>query len=190
MRTTQWPVTAPLFGSQPRRLSCVCSGLEPHSRTSRCARPQPTPSPRYCSPTQLLRTATAVLLTAAPDHCGPPGPVVSPVAVLQQPWLRNSTTAPSCELQLHYCCPAVRVCQALLSFWATRETITVPLPDVYSHQHRFSRVGGEVCLQRRCEAVAGRSPGKGPGRRGAPTATGSGDRRRAGQGRRPDRCGP
>jgi hypothetical protein len=41
-----------------------------------------------------------VLLTAAPDHCGPPGPVVSPVTVLQ-PWLRNSTTAPSCTLQLH-----------------------------------------------------------------------------------------
>ncbi|MEU3518285.1 hypothetical protein ABZ770_23870 [Streptomyces sp. NPDC006654] len=40
---------------------------------------------------------------AAPDHCGPPGPVVSPVAVLQPLWLRNSTTAPSCELQLlHY----------------------------------------------------------------------------------------
>lgn len=41
-----------------------------------------------------------VLRMAAPDHCGPPGPVVSPVAVLQQPWLRNSTTAPSCALQL------------------------------------------------------------------------------------------
>jgi hypothetical protein len=48
---------------------------------------------------------TAVLLTAAPDHCGPPGPVVSPVAVLQQPWLRNSTTAPSCELQLRVLLP-------------------------------------------------------------------------------------
>ena len=47
MRTTRWPEQAPLFGSQPRRPSCVCSGLEPHCRTSRCARPQPTPSPRY-----------------------------------------------------------------------------------------------------------------------------------------------
>ena len=55
----------------------------------------------------VLRTAlagtatasTAVLLLAAPDHRGPPGPVVSPVAVLRQPWLRNSTTAPSCALQ-------------------------------------------------------------------------------------------
>ena len=61
----------------------------------------------------VLRTAlagtapalTALLLTAAPDHCGPPGPVVSPVAVLQQPWLRNSTTAPSCELQLRVLLP-------------------------------------------------------------------------------------
>src|SRR6476646_4828643 len=52
--------------------------------------------------TALTGTAsafTAVLLTAAPDHCGPPGPAVSPVAVLQQPWLRNSTAAPSCVLQ-------------------------------------------------------------------------------------------
>jgi hypothetical protein len=117
MRTALWPAVAPLFGSQPRRLSCVCSGLEPHCRTSRCARPQPTPSPRCCSLTSLLGTAnctyrTAVLLTATPDHCGPPGPVVSPVAVLQQPWLRNSTTAPSCELQLLVLLPAVRLCQA------------------------------------------------------------------------------
>ncbi|GGX46761.1 hypothetical protein GCM10010353_71570 [Streptomyces chryseus] len=44
--------------------------------------------------TALAGTATAVLLTAAPDHRGPPGPVVSSVAALQQPWLRNSTTAP------------------------------------------------------------------------------------------------
>lgn len=35
-----------------------CFGLEPHRRTSRCARPQPTPSPRYCSPTPLPGTAT------------------------------------------------------------------------------------------------------------------------------------
>jgi hypothetical protein len=50
-------------------------------------------------------TSTAVLLTAAPDHCEPPGPVVSPVAVLQQPWLRNSTTAPPCTFQLHVLLP-------------------------------------------------------------------------------------
>ena len=53
----------------------------------------------------LTGTATAVLLTAPPDHCGPPGPVASPVAVLQQPWLRNSTTAPSCKLQLRVLLP-------------------------------------------------------------------------------------
>jgi hypothetical protein len=33
--------------------------------------------------TALADTATAVLLMAAPHHCGPPGPVVSPVTVLQ-----------------------------------------------------------------------------------------------------------
>ncbi|MGW7120176.1 hypothetical protein, partial [Streptomyces sp. NPDC054901] len=37
---------------------------------------------------------TAVLLVVAPDDCGPPGPVISPVAYLHQPWLRHSTTAP------------------------------------------------------------------------------------------------
>jgi hypothetical protein len=62
----------------------------------------------------VLRTALAVLLTVAPDHCGPPGPVVSPVAVLQLPWLRNSTTAPSCNFICGYCCLAVHLCRALL----------------------------------------------------------------------------
>ncbi|MGW3105035.1 hypothetical protein [Streptomyces sp. NPDC001100] len=58
----------------------------------------------------------AVLLTAAPDHYGPPGTVASRVAVLQPLWLRDSTTAPSCELHLRILlCPAVRVCRARLS---------------------------------------------------------------------------
>jgi len=70
MRTAQWPVTAPLFGSQPRRPSCVCSGLEPHCRTSRCARPQPTPSPRCCSPTSLLGTANCTCGYCTCVNCG------------------------------------------------------------------------------------------------------------------------
>jgi hypothetical protein len=98
------------------------------------------------------------LLTAAPDHCGPPGPVVSPVAVLQQPWLRNSTTAPPCELQLHYCCPPVRVCRALLSLWTTGETIARPPPHVYSRQHRFSRTGAEVWRRAAMEGAPGGAP--------------------------------
>ncbi len=53
----------------------------------------------YCSPLHCW-----VLLMAAPDLRAP-GPVVSPVAVLHQPWLRNSTTAPSCELQLRVLLP-------------------------------------------------------------------------------------
>jgi hypothetical protein len=36
-----------------RRPSCVCTGSGPRWRTSRCARPQPTPSPRCCSLTSL-----------------------------------------------------------------------------------------------------------------------------------------
>src|SRR3954464_5322623 len=140
MRPAPWPVTAPLFGSQPRRPSCICSGLEPHCRTSRCARPQPDAFTEVLLiPLRIL----LVLLKAAPDHCGPPGPAVSPVAVLQQSWLRNSTTAPSCELQLRYCCPAVHVCRALPSVWATRETITTPPTNVYSDEDRFSCVDGE-----------------------------------------------
>jgi hypothetical protein len=67
MRTAQWPAIALLFGSQPRRPSCVCSGSEHHCRTSRCARPQPTPSPRCCSLTSLLGTANC---TYGYCHCG------------------------------------------------------------------------------------------------------------------------
>lgn len=51
------------------------------------------------------------LLTAAPHHCGPPGPVVSPVAVLQPLWLRDSTTEPPCVLQLR---TATAYCDQLL----------------------------------------------------------------------------
>jgi hypothetical protein len=71
--------------------------LEPHCQTSRCARPQPTPSPRCCSLTHcwvLLSCSRRPLITAA-ARCGRQS-----VAVLQQPWLRNSTTAPSCELRV------------------------------------------------------------------------------------------
>jgi hypothetical protein len=63
----------------------------------------------YRGTTRNRTAGTAILLVAAPDHRGPPSPAVSPVAVLQQPWLRNSTAAPSA-----YCCPAVHLCRALL----------------------------------------------------------------------------
>ncbi|MFE9868808.1 hypothetical protein ACFYPZ_40345, partial [Streptomyces sp. NPDC005506] len=59
----------------------------------------------YCA-LHLLVLPLRLPLVAAPDHYGPPGPVVSPVAVLQPLWLRNSTTAPSCALQLPVPLPA------------------------------------------------------------------------------------
>ena len=98
MRPAQRPVTAPLFGSQPRRPSCICSGLEPHCRTSRHARRSLAPLPRDCWYYRLR-------WLAAPDHRGRPGPVTSPIAVMQPTWLRHSVTAPSCELQLRVLLP-------------------------------------------------------------------------------------
>lgn len=93
-----------------------------------------------CCEPSLAGTATAVLLMAAPDHCGPPGAVVSPVAVLQPLWLRNSTTAPSCELQLR---TAARqfISAGPLLISATTKTLTTPSTNVYSGGYRFSCAG-------------------------------------------------
>ncbi len=149
-----------LLDRRPPRYRCpAVPGLKKSARAILMALGSSVlPSVIHCLPNGVLRTAgtallrtaltgtatamTAVPLTAAPDHCGPPGPVVSPVAVLRQPWLRNSTTAPSCQLHLRSCCPAVRLCQALLSRWVTRETITTPLFNVYSGRDRFSWLPG------------------------------------------------
>jgi hypothetical protein len=143
-----WPHTAPLFGSQPRRPSCVCSGLEPHCRTSRCARPQPTPSPRYCSLTSLLGTANLHLLALPLRYCswrplitaGHPVRSSVPVAVLQPLWLRNSTTAPPALLQLR---TAARqfISAGPLLISATTETLTTPPTNVYCSEYRFPRAG-------------------------------------------------
>ena len=115
---------------------------------------------------------------AAPDHCGPPGPAVSPVAVLQPLWLRNSTTAPSCELRLRYCCPAVRLCRAC-SISATRETITTPPRNIYSSWHRFPGARRRGNPPRRS---------RGPARPG--TDASGRDATRDGEGPRRPRCGP
>lgn len=86
-----WPRTAPLFGSQPRRPSCVCSGLEPHCRTSRYARPQPTPSPGYCSLTSLLGTANLHLPVLPLRYCS-----WRPLITAGHP-VRSSVPSPSCN---------------------------------------------------------------------------------------------
>jgi hypothetical protein len=142
MRTAQWPATAPHFGSQPRRPSCVRSGLEPHCRTSRCARPQPTPSPRCCS------------LTAAAGYCELHLRVLRycsrrPLITAGHP-VRSSVPSPPCNnpgfetppphRPAHCnCVTAARqfVSARALLISATRETITTRLTNVYPGQHRF-----------------------------------------------------
>ena len=100
-----------------RHPSCICSGLDstagPPGTRARSWRPyRGTTGKRLPDLPPHVVNCCAVLLTAAPDDCGPPDAVVSPVACLQQLWLRNSTTAPSCELRVLL--PAVRLYQACL----------------------------------------------------------------------------
>jgi hypothetical protein len=121
----QWPFAGPLFGSQPRRPTCAFPDLEPHCRTSRCARPQPTPSPRYCPLNFTAVTCTCVPLLRFLRSCS-----WRPLITAGHP-VRSSVPSPSCtssgfgtplphrpaHCTCGYCCPAVRFCQALLSFW-------------------------------------------------------------------------
>lgn len=100
------------FGSQLCRPSCICFGLEPHCRTSRCVRPQPTPSPRYCSLTSLRGTANCTcygycsrrpLITAG--H-----PVRSPVPSpsCNQPGFETPSPHRPAHCNCGYCGPAAR----------------------------------------------------------------------------------
>lgn len=111
-----WPLTAPLRQPAPSPIL--------HLLWLRTLLPNlPVRAPAADAFTEVLLTDfTAgycqlhflrVLLTAAPDHPGPPGPVTSPVAVLQPTWLRNSVTAPSCALRS--CCPSSSSLPALRS---------------------------------------------------------------------------
>lgn len=119
--------------------------LRTHCRTSRCARPQPTPSPRYCLLTALLGTANFTcgycsrrpLITAGhPVRSSAPSPSCNP---------GSGTPPPHRPAHCNYillpgssCLPGPAVSLA------TRETITTPPPNVYSSQHRFSGSGEEV----------------------------------------------
>jgi len=55
-------------------------------------------------------------------------------------WLRNSTTAPSCQLQLHTTARQFISAGPLL-ISATTETLTTSPPHVYSSEYRFPRAG-------------------------------------------------
>lgn len=152
---TAWPLRAPLFDSQPRRPSCVFSGLEPHCRTSRCARPQPTPSPRYCSLTSLLVTAHCTyrycsrrpLITAGhPVRSSVPSPV------WQHPWLRNSTTAPTCTLCVLL--PGSSSLPGPLSFWLQEKPYPRHHPMSTPAITDFPSPGAEVT----CSKTRGRRP--------------------------------
>lgn len=115
-----WPLTAPLRQPAPSPI--------PHLHW--LGTPLPNLSVRAPAAdafTKVLLCCTArrvnhVLLTAAPENRGPPGPVVSPVAVLRKPWLRHSTTAPNCTCV--YCFPAVHPCRDVLDLSATDKTLT------------------------------------------------------------------
>ncbi len=123
--------TAPPSGSQPRRPYCNRSGLEPHCRTSRHARPQPdafTERPLvYCaagtataSGTAVLRDAVLRVLRVRPAravlrYCGParrplpgrPGPAINPAT-------HQHCTGRRIPSPCHTLRAAVRVCRALL----------------------------------------------------------------------------
>lgn len=75
---------------------------------------------------QLFQTVLLVPLVAAPDHCGPPGTAVSPVAVMQLLWLRNSTATPSCEPHLRVLLPGSSSLPGLLDLGYDRN---------HSHTH-------------------------------------------------------
>ncbi|MDH6627165.1 hypothetical protein M2271_004989 [Streptomyces sp. LBL] len=138
--------------------------------------------------------------------------------------VRSSVPSPSCKrsgfgtppphrpahCNCVYCCPAVRFCQGPL-ISATRETITTSRPDVYSDQHRFSRVGrrGNRPLTAmegdRSEAVtagstdrerdtsraqAGRRQGAGRAQASAQAGPGVGDAKGSGGGRLAPKAAP
>jgi hypothetical protein len=82
---------------------------------------------RYCLRRPLITSGRPVRRSVPSPSCTSPGFGAPPP---------NRPAYCTCG----YCCPAVRFCQALLSFWATRETLATSPPDVYSSQHRFPRV--------------------------------------------------
>ena len=103
-------------------LTCFTAGYrELHLRVL------PPRQPRSCSRRPLITAGHPVRSPVPSPSCNNPGFETPPP---HRP----------ANCNCGYCCPAVRLCQALLTSWVTRETITRPPLNVYFSHHRFSHV--------------------------------------------------
>ena len=129
--TCSWPQGTTPSGSQPRRPSYICSGSEPHCRTSQHARLQPGAfAERPLCTDCLLR----LLRTAHGSPC-------RATRYGRQSRRHPATTLASelhyrTALRTHCCCPPVHVWPGP-STLTTKENIATRTPNVYLSGHRF-----------------------------------------------------